>query len=47
MGLKLIKLFQKLQCVGITYIDFSSENQTIPMNQSEEKWKNRVQLWLK
>ena len=33
------KPFQNCQCVGFIYIDFSSKNQTIPMNQSEEKWE--------
>ena len=33
------KPFQNYICVGIIQIDFSSENQTIPMNQSEEKWE--------
>ena len=40
MGLKTDqKNFQNWQCVGITQIDFSSKNQTIPMKQSEEKWE--------
>ena len=36
---KLLKQFQNSQCEAINYIDFSSKNQTIPVNPSEEKWE--------